>query len=80
MPDDVTPPSKSRWRLTPTERELIAMALVEFAATVGPEWALGYPHHMYEIASKLNITERIKAYAKRLDEADAGRLIGEQKR
>jgi hypothetical protein len=73
-------PSKTRWRLTQGEREIIAQALVEFAEKIPAEWALGYPHAMYEIAGKLNITERIKTYAKRLDRAAADRLPDRSRR
>lgn len=67
-------PSKNAWRLAEHEREIIAHALVDYAATIPPEWAFAYPRWMYEIASKLDITERLKAYAKSLDERDAAKI------
>ena len=73
-------PSRTAWNLTQFERELIAQALVEFAEKIPAEWALGYPHQMYSIAGKLNITERIKTYAKRLDRIAADRVPDRRKR
>jgi len=67
-------PSKNAWRLAEHERELIAHALVDYAATIPPEWALAYPRWMYEIAGKLDITERMKAYANELDRRDAAKV------
>ena len=73
-------PSKNAWRLSAHERELIARALVEYAATIPREWALAYPRWMYEIAGKLDITERLRAYAKSLDERDAAKVTEANKR
>ena len=73
-------PSKTPWRLTEHEREVIAQALVEFAEKIPGEWALGYPHVMYGIAGKLDITERIKTYAKRLDRIAADRVPDRRRR
>lgn len=73
-------PSKAAWRLTQHEREVIAQALVEFAEKIPIEWALGYPHTMYAIAGKLDITERIKTYAKRLDRIAADRVPERRRR
>jgi len=68
-------PSKNRWRLSAHEREIIARALVDYAGAIPPEWALSYPRWMYEIAGKLDITERLKAYAHSLDERDAAKVV-----
>lgn len=73
-------PSKAPGRLTQFEREIIAQALVEFAEKIPAEWALGYPHTMYSIAGKLDITERIKTYAKRLDRIAADRVPDRRRR
>ena len=67
-------PSRNRWNLAKHEREIIARALVDYAATIPPEWAFAYPRWMYEIAAKLDITERLKAYAHSLDERDAAKI------
>jgi len=73
-------PSRAAWNLTQFERELLAQALVEFAEKIPGEWALSYPQQMYSIAGKLNITERIRTYAKRLDRIAADRVPERRRR
>jgi hypothetical protein len=67
-------PSKQAWRLADHERQVIAYALVDYAATVSPEYAFVYAQWMYEIAAKLDITERLKDYAHQLDTRDTAKV------